>query len=119
MSTSLHQSAILRLNKDKASVQKQIATEQEKLGKLRRDAAKLREEAAKTKSGMMQASKRRQAESKERDLAAAEKRLAGLLEKKSKVETDLVRNLNSLQRAEGQVQRQRQQHTKHTRRRYD
>ena len=115
MSTSLYQGAILRLNKDKASVQKQIAAEQEKLGKLRRDAAKLREEAAKTKSGSMQASKRRQAESKERDLATAERRLAGLLDKKSKVETDLVRNLNSLQSAESQVQRQ--QDTKDKRRR--
>jgi hypothetical protein len=49
MSVSMYQSAILRLNKGKESVQKQIAAEQEKVGKLRRDAAKLREEAVKTK----------------------------------------------------------------------
>ena len=117
MSTSPYENAILRLNKDKESLQKQIATEQEKIGKLRRDAAKLREEAAKTKSATMQASKRRQAESKDRDLATAEKRLAGLLGKKSRVETDLVRNLNSLQRANEQVRRQ--QETKDKRRRDD
>jgi hypothetical protein len=40
MSVSMYQSAVLRLNKDKESVQKQIASEQEKVGKLRRDAAK-------------------------------------------------------------------------------
>lgn len=107
MSVSMYQSAILRLNKGKESVQKQIAAEQEKVGKLRRDAAKLREEAVKTKSATMQSSKRRQAESKERDLAAAEKRLAQLLGKKSKVEADLVRNLNSLQRVEDQARRSR------------
>jgi hypothetical protein len=115
MSVSVYQSAVLRLNKDKESVQKQIAAEQEKVGKLRRDAAKLREEAVKTKSATMQSSKRRQAESKERDLAAAEKRLAQLLGKKSKVEADLVRNLNSLQRVEDQARRQ--QETKDKRRR--
>lgn len=115
MSVNMYQSAILRLNKDKESLQKQIAAEQEKVGKLRRDAAKLREEAVKTKSATMQSSKRRQAESKERDLAAAEKRLAQLLGKKSKVEADLVRNLNSLQRVEDQARRQ--QETKDKRRR--
>jgi hypothetical protein len=69
----------------------------------------------KTKSATMQTSKRRQAESKERDLAAAEKRLAQLLGKKSNVEADLVRNLNSLQRVEDQARRQ--QETKDKRRR--
>ena len=34
MSVSMYQSAILRLNKDKESVQKQISAEQEKVGKL-------------------------------------------------------------------------------------
>jgi hypothetical protein len=111
------QSAIPRLNKDKESGQKQIAAEQEKVGKLRRDAAKLREEAVKTKSATTQSSKRRQAESKERDLATAEKRLAQLLGKKSKVEADLVRNLNSLQRVEDQARRQ--QETKGKRRRQE
>jgi hypothetical protein len=63
----------------------------------------------------MQSSKRRQAESKERDLAAAEKRLAQLLGKKSKVEADLVRNLNSLQRVEDQARRQQETEDKRRR----
>jgi len=117
MSVSMYQSAILRLNKDKETVQKQIATEQDKLGKLRRDAAKLREQAVKTWSATTQSSKLRQAESKDRDLATAEKRLADLLGRKSKAEADLVRNLNSLRRLEGQARRQ--QETKDKRRRED
>jgi hypothetical protein len=115
MSISMSQSTILRLNRDKETVQKQIASEQEKIGRLRRDAAKLREDAIKATSTATQASRRRQAESKERDLAGAEKRLAALLGKKSKVETDLVRNLDSLRRAEGQARRQQDAKDKHRR----
>ena len=117
MSSGMYQSAVLRLNRDKEAVQRQIAAEQDKIGKLRRDAAKIREVAAKTKSATVQSSKRRQAESKERELAAAERRLANLLGKKSKVEADLIRNLNALQRAAEQARRQHE--TDDKRRRQD
>ncbi len=111
----MNQSAVLRLTKQQADVQKSIASQQDRLSKMRRDTAKLRQDAAKTKSASIRASKLQQAESKEREVARAEKRLSELYVKKSNVDAALARNLDNLRRAQGQQQRRSDAQDKHRR----
>jgi len=123
MSISTYHSTIERLTRDKASLEKELASERDKLSKRQNEIASISRSITNSTSASLRQSKQRQINSKQDEIAKCQKKIAELEGKIANKLTDLNRNLESLRRAEDQEQRKadgdakkrREQEIKHTR----
>ncbi len=102
MSVNIYRSAVERLTKDKADLERKLGSENNKIARLQADISSLEQRALRTNSLSIIQSCQRQIVSKRNDLARAQKSAAAITKRIADKLSDLNRNMQSLERAEGQ-----------------
>jgi hypothetical protein len=103
MSISSYRSAIDRLSRDKASLEKELARERERVAKIQGDISAVRRSMTGSVSVGSLNSKQRQLESKYKDLAQHQKKVAVLEGKISSKISEINKSTQNLERAEAQA----------------
>lgn len=100
MSVGAYRNSIERLTKEKASLEKEMATQRAKLSKLQKEHTSITRSISSTTSASQRLSKQRQMNSKQDDIAKCQKTIADLEGKIAKKLSELNNKLNALQGAE-------------------
>jgi hypothetical protein len=102
MSMSMYRRNVERISKQKADLEKKESQEHEKIAKLQHEIATIQRSITRSTSPSTLRSKQRQIESKQKALVQSRKKAAELAAKIASKQTELNRNVQNLERAEGQ-----------------
>lgn len=107
MSIDQYRNSVVRLTREKATLETNVSQENDKIARLNREIAAITRSITTFTSASMLSQKRRQVESKQKQLAQAQKKAAELQRKIANKLEELNRNVKHLESLETQAQKKR------------